>query len=455
MQEAIKIGLDNSEVVRVISIGAQGIPIGGFEPDAPVKPVATPRPVEGMPAEVWSLSLGEAIRIGLENSAVVRMVKPGDEGLPLGGFGADAPPPALAAIARPLPAPSKLGPGRDADAPKLVIARAKADVSTWRFQADVQAHVRSIEQQYWALGQQTVVVWAREIAVKIGEEILKRERAEADNGHIHTADVAEAEQQLENFKLNLVSATSDLITTERQLRNLLGLPPSDNRRIVPSTAPIEAKVDPIWEDALATMTSRQPEILDQLLLMQRASDDARGVARTEAQAAGQEEVLRQVIHKSTHALARYFLEVDANHKLYRAAMKSRAAAQARLEAQRTFYDEGRITPDRLLDAVSQYANAIARESQHLTTYNSSIASLEEAKGTLLSFDGITVAEYAPKAEKPAADPKLAPASFDPKPQPTPTTYKLRVRITGGDLFEIDVEVRQSKKPSPPAVEPGR
>ena len=32
LQEAIKIGLDNSEVVRVISLGAQGIPLGGFEP---------------------------------------------------------------------------------------------------------------------------------------------------------------------------------------------------------------------------------------------------------------------------------------------------------------------------------------------------------------------------------------------------------------------------------------
>ena len=32
LQEAIRIGLDNSEVVRVISLGAQGIPIGGFEP---------------------------------------------------------------------------------------------------------------------------------------------------------------------------------------------------------------------------------------------------------------------------------------------------------------------------------------------------------------------------------------------------------------------------------------
>ena len=32
LQDSIRIGLDNSEIVRVIAFGAQGIPIGGFEP---------------------------------------------------------------------------------------------------------------------------------------------------------------------------------------------------------------------------------------------------------------------------------------------------------------------------------------------------------------------------------------------------------------------------------------
>ena len=32
LQEAIRIVLDNAEIVRVIAFGAQGIPIGGFEP---------------------------------------------------------------------------------------------------------------------------------------------------------------------------------------------------------------------------------------------------------------------------------------------------------------------------------------------------------------------------------------------------------------------------------------
>ncbi len=42
-------------------------------------------------------------------------------------------------------------------------------------------------------------------------------------------------QRLEQFNLDLVTKTSDVITTERQLRNLIGLPPADNRRIVPVT----------------------------------------------------------------------------------------------------------------------------------------------------------------------------------------------------------------------------
>ena len=42
--------------------------------------------------------------------------------------------------------------------------------------------------------------------------------------------------------------------------------------------------------------------------------------------------------------------------------------------------KGRITVDRYLDAISQYATAVAVEAQHKTTYNHSIVGLEEAEG---------------------------------------------------------------------------
>jgi hypothetical protein len=102
--------------------------------------------------------------------------------------------------------------------------------------------------------------------------------------------------------------------------------------------------------------------------------------------------LQQVVHQTTHSLARFFLEIDANYKQFKTASRLRAAAAERLNAQRAFYEEGRITIDRFLDAVSQYATAVATEAQYKTTYNISIVALEEAKGTLLAYDNVAVAE---------------------------------------------------------------
>src|SRR5208337_4219636 len=53
--------------------------------------------------------------------------------------------------------------------------------------------------------------------------------------------------------------------------------------------------------------------------------------------------LQQMVHQRTHQLARYFLEIDANYKQFKTASRLRAAAASRLDAQRAYYEEGRIT----------------------------------------------------------------------------------------------------------------
>ncbi len=365
--------------------------------------------------------------------------------------------------------------GLEANRAPIVIQRLNADGAVWRFKAEVIASVRSIEQQYWSLAQQHVQLWSSEKAVELAEEILRREQSELEVGRGTVADVAEASQRLEQFKLDLVTKTSDVITTERQLRNILGLPPADNRRIVPVTEPTEARLEPDWDASLAQMLTFQPDIVVQQLIVRVAElqllvarnqllpqlnlnalyqfnglghslDTAEAVMtgkqlqavdpliRVQQAAAGlgsspgtyrdfvtwqlgftfqmplgmrsplantrqaqytllkQRAYLQQIVHQTTHSLARFFLEVDANYKQFKTASRLRAAAAQRLEAQRAFYEEGRITIDRYLDAVSQYASAVAQEAQFKTTYNISIVALEEAKGTLLAYDNIAVAE---------------------------------------------------------------
>jgi outer membrane protein TolC len=436
--------------------------------------LAQPRRMKDPEAqEKWPMTLQEAIRIGVDNTEIVRVISLGVEALPIGGFE----PTHLTCSQGEPPLREGAGPaeGWKAKNAAIVIARRNADASVWRFKAEVMAHVRSVEQQYWNLAQAQVQLSSVGLAVCMAQEILDREHAELTVGRGTTANVAEAAQRLEQFNLDLMTRTSDVITTERQLRFLLGLPPADNRRIIPTTKPIEELVEFDWDTCLGEMMQGQPDIVQQEILtrvaelqllfarrqylpplslheldqlnglgQQLGSDFAamngafinalkplvasteplaetvckaakdpnfttlgtgfavpaprgirRGLANTRQ---AQYKLLRslayqqQIVHKTTHALARFFLEVDANYKQYRAAGRLRAAAADRLEAQRAKYEEGRITIDRYLDAISQFTAAVTTEHQYLATYNICLAALSETKGTLLADRNIVVAE---------------------------------------------------------------
>ncbi len=543
LQQAIRIALDNSKVVRVISLGAQGIPVGGFEP-TPLNLGAGGGVASSLGAGTLATIYDPAIQETQIASALSNFdtnfntsllwghsLAPFNNAIAAGTFVAGAKFPVIfdqdtaqfqtglqkrtatgaligvqnninylysnstfnvtpsayttntnVSITQPLLGSAALagqaaGPlvGLEANRAPIVIARLNADAAVWRFKADVMAQVRSVEQQYWSLAQQHVQLWGSEIAQKLGEEIVKREQSELEVGRGTKADVAEAIQRLEQFNLDLITKTSDVVNTERQLRNILGLPPADNRRILPVTAPTEARLEPDWDSSFAQMLSFQPDIVQAQLLVRVAElqllvarnqllpqlnlqalyqlnglghqlDQSLGVMTgapiqaidpiilAKQHAAGlnsppgtyrdfqqwqvgfvfqmpigmrgpmanvknsqfvvlrQRAFLEQIVHQTTHSLARFFLEVDANFKKFKVAKRSREAALQRLEAQRAFYEEGRIPIDRYLEAVSQYAQAVALEAEYKTTYNISIVALEEAKGTLLAYDNIAVDE---------------------------------------------------------------
>ena len=60
--------------------------------------------------------------------------------------------------------------------------------------------------------------------------------------------------------------------------------------------------------------------------------------------------------------------------------------------QRAYYNEGRITIDRVLDAVDKNAKAIASKARYKAAYNLALTTLGEAKGTLLTDRDVTIAE---------------------------------------------------------------
>jgi Outer membrane efflux protein len=328
--------------------------------------------------EVWSLTLRQAIGIGLDNSKTVRLVSFAGKGTP------------------------------------FKIAPLNRGIEAERFKCVAMAEVRSIEQQYWNLFQAHAALWAADRAVASTDEILKKEQAELKVGRGTIADIAEAAQALEQRNLALVARTSDVITTERTLRDLLGLPAADGRRIGPVTVPTETKLDPDWEESRAAMLANQPGIVRSRAIVKAAEGDVShdGLARLERSKAQHEELIRQ----TTHSLARFFLEIDANYKQFKTASKLRVAAAQRLDAQRAYFEEGRITIDRFLDSVDLCATAVATEAQYKISYNSSIVGLEEAKGTLLEHDEIALAEGPKSAMTVVASPDGAtmPALYEPQ-----------------------------------------
>jgi hypothetical protein len=319
--------------------------------------------------ELWSLTLRQTIGIGLDHSKTVRLAS-------------------LAGKATPF----KVAPRNRGIAPA-------------RFKSLAMAEVRSIEQQYWNLVQAHAAVRAAERAVASADDVHKKEQAELRAGHATIGDVAEAAARLEQLNLDLVTRTADVITTERALRDLVGLPVADGRRIVPVTVPTDAKIEPDWDQSIGIMHANHPYIAQARAIVQAAEGDVSrdGVEHLERCKAS----YQQVIHQATHSLARFFLEIDANYKQFRTSSRLRAAAAQRLDAQRAHFEQGRITIDRFLDAVSQYATAVATEAQYKSTYNKSIVALEEAKGTLLEHDEIAVVEDAKSVVSVSGAPDVA------------------------------------------------
>ncbi len=571
LQDAIKIGLENSEVIRVIALGAQGIPVSGFEP-VPLNAGAGGALGTGTLSTVYDPAIQEtrianalaifdaqfsmkadfaaqtyptnnAFQAGIFSNAknnfpfisqttgipATAGYQGGNPTLPFGGqsptFGADISKKlATGAIvgvahniywgfnnspvnifpsywgsvtqlrfAQPLlgfsqgPASLNLGAsGLEANRANIVVSRLNADISVWQFKSQVQALVRSVEQQYWVLAHQYVRLWAAETAFdlsqKLYEDVLAKQEVGSRQGS--RRDLADAQLQVENARLQLVTATSDVLTTERQLRNILGLPPADSRRIIPVTEPTDARLEPNWEASLAQMVSFHPDIVQQQLLVRVAEmqlllsrnqllpaldfdvlyqfngygknlDNAEAVGSgamlkafnpllvTQQRAAGinpspgaysgfvswnagltftmplgfraamsnvraqqdallrQRAFLQQTVHQQTHALARFFLEVDANYKQYRAAQRLKEAAWVRLDYNKARYEAGDRDPSRspeavtiqqYIDSINQWTNAVAQEAVYKSTYNTSIAVLEESKGTLLGYDNIAINE---------------------------------------------------------------
>jgi outer membrane protein TolC len=336
------------------------------------------------------------------------------------------------------------GAGIPANLAPIVIARLNTERSFFQFKDSVQQSVQGVIQAYWSLVFARTDVWARRRQVEQNEEALNRAEAQLKFGRANLADVAQAKTALANFKATLIASEANLLNQEAALANIMGLPPEGH--LVPVSPPSPVRLEPHWSEVVKLAEQHRPDLIELKLILeadQQMLIQARNQARPRLDAvllyqwnglegimpngeevgafggrlnnwnlgvnfsvplglrasrAGfrQQELLlfrdqanlEQGLHSAIYLLALHVRNQAQFFDQYRAYQEARIASRINLERQLEDYRRRGGILLNVLQAITDWGNAVSAESQALTQYNSELANLELETGTLLETHGI-------------------------------------------------------------------
>jgi outer membrane protein TolC len=329
----------------------------------------------------------------------------------------------------------------------IVIARINTERSYFQLKDAVQASVRGVIEAYWELVFARTDLWARQQQVAQGQQAY--DRAEAFRreglGKAPAAQVAQARVALANFKARRISAEANAIQREAALKNILGLPPT-GPTIVPITPPSTNRTDVHWDEIVRLAEERRPDLVELKLIiladeqrLRLARNDAlprvdavsivgwnglegktligttnstggnefadwtlgvnfsvplglrqgRAVLRQQELLLARDRAnLNQGLHGAIHNLATSTRSLAQFREEYEAFKEARAAARINIEQQAAGFRAGRVIFLDVLQAITDWGNAVSFEAQALTRYNTELANLEQQTGTILETHGV-------------------------------------------------------------------
>lgn len=338
------------------------------------------------------------------------------------------------------------GAGARVNLAPILIARIHTERSFFQLKDAVQDLVQGTIDAYWQLVYAEVNTWARERQVEQAREALSYAEERLKAGFGNEADVAQARVAYENFRASHITAQADLLDQEATLRNLLGLPPADGRRIQPTTPLSTLEYQADWNYLRMLAETYRPDIIQQKLLIETDQQQlilarnrtlpqldvgavyrwnhlegrtptgtwlrsgpgqfteweyginfamplgqrtARGALRQEELNLFRDQAnLDQSLHAATHAVATSVRRVAQHYQQYQAFRRTREAAWLNLQQQKAEAMQGRAIYLNVLQAIVDWGNAVANESQAIVLYNTELANLERETGTILETHGV-------------------------------------------------------------------
>ncbi len=389
----------------------------------------------------------------------------------------------------------------------IVLARINTERSYFQFKDSVQEMVRGVVDAYWSLVAARTDVWARRRQIEQLSESVRLIKARFDRGLDSIADLAQAQTSLANLRAVLVTAEANVIQREAALRNILGIPPSDGRRLIPNSPPNSNRFIPDWDQIRELAADRRPDLIELKLILE-ADEQNLIIARNNAQprldavalyrwngldgampngneirsgsgsftdwtmgvnfsvplglrqsraSLRQQELiiardranLHQGLHGAGHQLASSIRGLDQLYDQYLAYREARRAARINLNVQLARYEKNLTILLSVLQAISDWGNTISAEATALTQYNTLLATLERQTGTILETHGIVFYEERFGALGPLGrfcDQECYPLAL--RPTPNEDVYPVTAE-PAEEIFDLQPpKLREKSKPVP-------
>lgn len=271
-----------------------------------------------------------------------------------------------------------------------------------------------------------------------------------------TQNLAQAEKNYQSFKVSAQEAQNNLYKTEQLLRYMIGIAPTDGRLIKPVDEPTVARVRYVWEEIVAEGLARAPELRKQKwtvkkreleLIAQRnylkPQVDLEGLYRfhglghdlinssnkksnaygsmtsgdyqnwglgitssitlgfrremaairnAELALARERAILQEQELELVHNLSDLYRDVERNYHLIEDYLSVLRAARKQVRAVNASFMLNKTTLYEVLQSQQELADAETRYYRTVIDYNLSIVNLNYRKGSLLEYNGITLAE---------------------------------------------------------------
>ncbi len=160
------------------------------------------------------------------------------------------------------------GGGITANGAPILIASIETERSFFQFKGSIQELTRGVTEAFWSLVAARTERWARQQQVDQGEFAYNREVARKERGLGDLANVSQSRVTLANFRSNLVLSKSNVIQREAALLNILGIPPTAVGEVVPITPPFKDTLTFNWSELVEMAQQQRPDVVELKLILE-------------------------------------------------------------------------------------------------------------------------------------------------------------------------------------------